>query len=140
MLSFRAPAFRLLEAHQLAAQRGDATLFSGVSFQLGGGTALLVGGPNGSGKTTLLRIVAGVSEATGGTLHWDGKPFARQDPVRRAAVLFLGHAVALKDDFTAEENLMSMTTLHGGTVDRSAVREALAMMALSHQRSLPARV
>ena len=53
----------MLEAHDLAARRGDAQLFSGVSFSLGPGTALFVRGPNGSGKTTLLRILAGTTEA-----------------------------------------------------------------------------
>ena len=40
----------MLEAHDLAARRGDAQLFSGVSLSLEPGTALFVHGPNGSGK------------------------------------------------------------------------------------------
>ncbi len=48
----------MLEAHDLAACRGEATLFSGIGFSLAPGTALVISGPNGSGKTTLLRILA----------------------------------------------------------------------------------
>ncbi len=64
----------MLESKQLAAQRGAATLFSGIDFRLAPGDALLVTGANGSGKTTLLRIAAGLSHAAQGTLSWRGAP------------------------------------------------------------------
>src|SRR5437588_809024 len=63
----------MLETHDLAARRGDAQLFSGVSLSLGPGTALFVRGPNGSGKTTLLRILAGTTPAAAGRVLWRGE-------------------------------------------------------------------
>jgi len=130
----------MLEAHDLAARRGDAQLFSGVSLSLGPGTALFVRGPNGSGKTTLLRILAGTTQAAAGRVLWRGEQVGPFHPALRACALFIGHAPALKDELTAEENLASLTTLHGVPAERAAVLEALNAWSLSRQRALPARV
>jgi heme exporter protein A len=129
----------MLESMQLAAQRGAAILFSGVDFNLSPGDALLVTGANGSGKTTLLRIAAGLSHADRGTLWWRGVAVAPLDPELRAAVTYIGHAAALKDDLTAEENLASLASVHDGDVADDAVRSALASWSLDRQRALPAR-
>jgi heme exporter protein A len=129
----------MLESKQLAAQRGAATLFSGVDFKLNPGDALIVTGANGSGKTTLLRITAGLSRAAHGSLSWRGTPVEPLDPGLRAAVLYIGHAAALKDDLSAEENLASLASVHEGNVAGDAVRGALASWSLDRHRALPAR-
>ena len=130
----------MLQTQNLAARRGEALLFSGVSFSLVAGTALLIGGPNGSGKTTLLRILAGLTEPAEGTLAWRGEAVHPFDPRLRAEALFIGHAPALKDELSALENLASLASLHGGDAGSERLREALAKWSLSRQRSLPARV
>ncbi len=130
----------MLQTQDLAARRGDAQLFSGVSLSLGSGRALIVRGPNGSGKTTLLRILAGTTEAAAGRVLWRGEEVGPFHPVLRACAVFIGHAPALKDELTTEENLASLATLHGAPAERAAVLEALNAWSLSRQRSLPARV
>ncbi|MDQ2961842.1 MAG: cytochrome c biogenesis heme-transporting ATPase CcmA [Pseudomonadota bacterium] len=129
----------MLEAQDLAARRGDAQLFSGVSFALGAGTALFVRGPNGSGKTTLLRILAGTTEAAEGRVLWRGQQVGPFHPALRACAVFIGHAPALKDELTAEENLVSLTTLQGAPAERAAMLDALHAWSLSAHRALPAR-
>jgi len=129
----------MLESKQLAAQRGTTTLFSGIDFKLAPGDALLVTGANGSGKTTLLRTSAGLSHAAQGTLSWRGVPVAPFDPDLRAAVTYIGHAAALKDELTAEENLASLASLHDGGAASDAIGAALALWSLERQRALPAR-
>ena len=130
----------MLETQDLAARRGDAQLFSGVSFSLRCGKALIVRGPNGSGKTTLLRILAGATQAAAGRILWRGERVGPFHPALRACAIFIGHAPALKDELTAEENLMSLATLHGAPVEGPTVLEALDAWSLSRQRVLPARV
>jgi heme exporter protein A len=130
----------MLVAQDLAAQRGDALLFEGLEFAVRPGAALFVSGPNGSGKTTLLRIVAGLTRALRGKLSWDGVAVDPFDRGLRAATLFIGHAPALKEELTAEENLASLVALHGAPVDTEALAEALAEWSLARQRRLPARV
>jgi heme exporter protein A len=131
----------MLEAQQLAVQRGSSVLFADVDFSLANGETLVVSGANGSGKTTLLRIVSGLSHAAHGALKWRGVAVAPFDAELRASVVYVGHATALKDDFTAEENLFELASLHGAPAnDRSAVRNALREWSLDRRAHLPARV
>jgi heme exporter protein A len=130
----------MLEAQQLAAQRGVATLFAGIDFTLNSGEALLVTGANGSGKTTLLKIVAGLARPSSGTLEWRGVAVAPFAVDARATTLYIGHAAALKDELTAEENMISLARLHGAIADAATVSDALRLWTLEHQRTLPARV
>jgi heme exporter protein A len=102
-------------------------------------SAAQVTGANGSGKTSLLRIAAGLSHAAQGTLSWRGVPVAPLDPDLRAAVTYIGHAPALKDELTAEENLASLASLHAGSATSDAIGAALALWSLERQRALPAR-
>lgn len=57
----QAPASPVLEARDLACQRGDRLLFRRLSFALGPGAACHMTGANGAGKTTLLRALAGLT-------------------------------------------------------------------------------
>ena len=130
----------MLEAHDLAARRGHARLFEGLSFGVEAGNALVVTGANGTGKTTLLRMLAGLSLPSAGEIRWDRKPVAPFDPVVRASIAFAGHAPALKDELTTEENLEALVALAGETTTPDAIRGALDAVALASRRMLPARV
>lgn len=130
----------MLEAHELAARRGFARLFEGLSFRVESGHALVVTGANGTGKTTLLRMLAGLSAPAGGEIRWNGNAVAPFDPALRASLAFAGHAPALKDELTAEENLAALVALASETVPRDAIRKALDDVALASKRTLPARV
>jgi heme exporter protein A len=128
-----------IEAHRLAAQRGYARLFDGVDFSLQPGEALVVSGRNGSGKTTLLRIVAGLTTPAEGEIRWRGERVAAFDPRLHDAVAFNGHASALKDELTAEENLDAWLALDGPRASRESLTGALDAVALLNQRRLPVR-
>ena len=130
----------MLEAHDLAAQRGHARLFSGLSLAVEAGEVLVITGANGTGKTTLLRMLAGLSAPAAGEIRWNGSVVGPFDAGFRAASAFAGHHPALKDELTAEENLASLVALEGEALPREAIGEALDNVALSRQRSLPARV
>ena len=52
---------------------------------------------------------------------------------------YIGHAAALKDELTAEENLASQASLHAGYADSAAIGRALGLWSLERQRDLPAR-
>jgi heme exporter protein A len=130
----------MLEANGLAGHRGTTALFSDLSFRIGAGSALLVGGRNGTGKTTLLRMLAGLTAPAAGEIRWNGesvRPFAAS---LRSAALFAGHAIALKDELTAEENVASLVALAGGDASSDAIRTVLDEVSLGRQRALPARV
>lgn len=130
----------MLEAQDLAGHRGTTPLFHGLSFRVDAGQALVVTGPNGTGKTTLLRMLAGFTAPESGAIRWAGAivtPFAQ---ALRDAVLYLGHAIAVKDELTTEENVASLVALAGQPATPQAIRDALDQVALGAQRALPARV
>ena len=130
----------MLEAQNLAARRGFVDIFTGLTFRVDVGEALLVTGANGSGKTTLLRMLAGLTRPAAGEISWNGRPRAPFDSERRGALAFAGHQPALKDELSAEENLASLVALEGVAVDPARIREALDAAGLLRQRSLPTRV
>ena len=101
----------MLEALDLAAQRGSSRLYEGLSFTVGAGVALVVTGANGRGKTTLLRALAGLSEPAAGTIRLDGETVRPFSPKLRRSIAFAGHATALKDELTARENLASLAVV-----------------------------
>ena len=69
------------------------------------GRCLVVQGVNGSGKTTLLRLVAGLSEASVGSVTVDGRTADERDPVLRERVAALIGAPAAYRDLTLVDHL-----------------------------------
>jgi len=130
----------MLEGDGLAAVRGRAQLFANVGFRVDACQTLFVTGPNGSGKTTLLRMLAGLSTPTVGIIRWMGNTVAPFDARLREDVAFAGHLPALKDELSALENLVVLAALGGEKVTTEQALLALDRVALSRQRTLPARV
>jgi len=130
----------MLEAHDLAARRGTARLFAGLGFAVAAGDALVVTGANGRGKTTLLRMLAGLTIPEAGEIRLDGASVREFSPALRAAVTFAGHALALKDEMSARENLASLVTLCGAQVDDGELDAALDRVALGDRKRLPSRL
>jgi NitT/TauT family transport system ATP-binding protein len=66
----------------VTAQRGELLALRDVSFEAGRGEFISIVGPSGCGKSTLLYIVAGLLEASGGSLTVDGRPIDGPSPDR----------------------------------------------------------
>src|SRR3954462_2257019 len=96
-----------------------------------------IAGANGSGKTSLLRICSGLLEATAGTVHWRGHDIRRLREDFSRELVYLGHAAAVKDDLTAQENLEVACTLSGIRGSRAQYRDALASLGLAGCEDLP---
>ncbi|MEO8144817.1 MAG: cytochrome c biogenesis heme-transporting ATPase CcmA [Betaproteobacteria bacterium] len=125
----------MLETTALACERGGLRLFSDLGFALDGGGLLRVRGGNGSGKTTLLRTLAGLTRPAAGTVRWKGGAI---DDSYRSELLFLGHAPALKDEFTVLENLAFSARLAGRDFSEDVLRKALAQLGIDRLAHLPA--
>jgi heme exporter protein A len=130
-----------LIAEGLACRRGERLVFAGLSFRLGVGGALLLGGSNGSGKTSLLRLVATLIEPAAGRLLWDGEPVASDIAGHRARLAFVGHQDAVKPALSPRETLRFWAALRGVSPARSGplVEEALAAFALNAVADWPCR-
>jgi heme exporter protein A len=129
----------MLEARELAATRGDATLFSGLAFSLAPGTLLRVTGANGSGKTSLLRALCGLLMPSAGEVRWNGENVRALREEYWKHLVYIGHADALKDDLTTEENLAFACALAGMKISASRVRAALESLGMAGRERLPAR-
>src|SRR6202142_396451 len=120
----------MLEAHNLQCSRGGHRLFSGKSFKLERGTLAWIRGRNGSGKTTLLRTISGLSPLDEGEVRWRGRNIRKQAEEFRRELIFMGHAVALKEDLTPLENLRIILQIAGRAVSAPAALSALAAVGL----------
>jgi heme exporter protein A len=83
-----------IAAHELACRRGDRVLFHGLSFALGAGEALQVGGANGIGKSSLLRLVAGLARPFSGAIDLEGTVGLVDERPALDPELALGRALA----------------------------------------------
>ena len=128
-----------LEARGLAGTRGDVRLFRDISFSVGAGEWMEVRGANGSGKTTLLRAVAGLTRLDAGEIRWNDRPVREAAEDFHAALLYAGHAPAVKDELTVEENLRALLALRNVPAEAARVDEALQRVGLAKRRHLPAR-
>jgi len=129
----------MLEARELEATRGDAVLFSGLGFSLAPGALLHVTGANGSGKTSLLRALCGLLMPSAGEVRWNGENIRSLREEYWKHLAYIGHANALKDDLTAEENLAVGCALAGLAVPAAQGRAALESFGLGARARLPVR-
>lgn len=95
----------MLNVIDIACERNDRLLFSGISFLLRPGEILQIAGDNGAGKTSLLRLLAGLAQPDDGQILWQNAPVSRQREAWHAQLLWLGHRVGIKGIMTADENL-----------------------------------
>lgn len=134
----------VLTAMDLACQKAQRTLFEGVSFSVLAGSWLHIEGGNGCGKTSLLRILCGLSPAAYGQVRWPSSsttslqsPLSRPD---RSVLHYIGHALGLKPDLSACENLCADAQVSGLALSRAQALQALAAQGLQSRAHLPVRV
>ncbi|ALK87901.1 cytochrome c biogenesis heme-transporting ATPase CcmA [Limnohabitans sp. 63ED37-2] len=136
----------VLTAMDLACQKAQRTLFEGVSFSVPAGSWLHIEGGNGCGKTSLLRILCGLSPAARGQVLWPSSSpsssssqtsLSRPD---RSVLHYIGHALGLKPDLTACENLCADAQVSGLALGREQAVQALAAQGLQSRAHLPVRV
>ncbi|MDE2453499.1 MAG: heme ABC exporter ATP-binding protein CcmA, partial [Burkholderiales bacterium] len=129
----------LLEGRAIACRRGRRLLFEGLDIRLEAGSLTWLRGTNGSGKTSLMRILAGLSAPAAGTVVCNGTPLAEARREAHAAIVYIGHANALKDDLTLGEALGFLARLAG--LDQISERAAAALdrVGLANRRNAAVR-
>ncbi len=101
-----------LAIQSLSIQRGDRTLFSGLSLEMKAGEAVALTGRNGAGKTSLLRAVAGLLRPAAGEIRFGD---VEADEARAKGLHMVGHLDGLKTGRTVWEELLFQTRWTGGT-------------------------
>src|SRR5688572_18907343 len=129
--SMAGPLMRLV-AEDIACQRGGREVFTGLSFAVDKGEALLVTGRNGAGKSSLLRIIAGLVRLAAGRLTLQGGN-AESNIAEQAH--YVGHQDPVKGALSVAENLTFWSSYLGGKPD---IRTALKTVGLDGLADLPA--
>jgi heme exporter protein A len=127
-----------LAAVDLSCRRGNRILFKGLNLEVRSGQATWLRGRNGRGKTSLLRVAAGLSVPEAGQMLWDGKAVRRSASYQRAMV-FIGHANALKDDLSATESLQFLARMHERDSRIAALHAALDRVGMVSRRDAMVR-
>lgn len=118
-----------LTAVDLHCHRGGRDVFTGVSFTVGSGEALIVTGRNGAGKSSLLRTAAGLVRLNRGRFDLEGGDPELNLPEQAH---YLGHQDALKPALSVGENLAFWSGFFGArTPDLHQALEAVGLAALS---------
>lgn len=125
----------VLEARDLACIRGEHAVFSGLSFGVASGGALLLTGANGAGKSSLLRVLAGLLDPAEGALLWQGEDALADRAAHAGRLRYLSHLDALKPALSLRENLLFDAAIRGGGI--GAALEAVGLASLA---DVPARL
>ena len=126
-----------LGARQLGCRRGRRLLFRGLALRLDAGSITWLRGTNGSGKSSLMRILAGLSAPAEGEVTWNDRPMAGS--AARQAIVYIGHANALKDDLTLAEAVAFLARLQGVEDAPQRALSALDRLGLASRRDAPVR-
>ena len=129
----------MLQAVDLACQRGERLLFRSLAFTLGPGECLHVAGENGAGKTSLLRLLAGLMIPAEGRVEWGGRDIRRLREDFWSALAYVGHANGVKDELTAVENLRYGNAIAGRVAGDAEARAALDLLGLHDHAERPVR-
>lgn len=128
----------LFEGRDLDCVRGARRVFSGLSFAVPEGGALLLVGPNGSGKSSLLRLMAGLLRPAAGRITWNGEPIHEDPEAHGGRTHYIGHLDAVKPVLSAAENLAFWAGLRRGGRDR--IEDALDRFGLAALADTPGRM
>jgi heme ABC exporter ATP-binding subunit CcmA len=107
---------------------GGFPVLAGADLDVERGEIVLLQGANGAGKTSLLRTCAGLLPIVRGGAEVLGCDLTADRRAVRRRVGLLGHATALYDDLTVEDNVRFAVRAAGGST--TSIAPALARLGL----------
>jgi putative ABC transport system ATP-binding protein len=125
---------------------GPVNILRGIDLTIARGEVLAILGPSGSGKTSLLMLLAGLEQATAGSIELDGQIITAMDEdalarMRRSRIGIVFQAFHLIPTMTALENVAVPLELAGHRDASARAVAALDAVGLSHRLThLPSRL
>ncbi len=122
----------------LTSAAGRVDILRGVSLGVRQGESVAILGPSGSGKSSLMAVLAGLEQATGGTIRIAGQDFVGlgEDALaqaRRGRIGVVLQAFHLIPTMTALENVAVPLELAGHTDAFARARQELEAVGLGHR-------
>jgi len=109
---------------------GEVEVIHGIDLQLEDGEFVVFVGPSGCGKSTLLRMIAGLEELSGGTVHIGGRDVTDVAAVDRGIAMVF-QSYALYPHMTVAQNMGFGLRMNG--VKKKIVREKVLSAAKTLQ-------
>lgn len=97
-----------LEFNAIEKRYGGLYALRGINLEISPGECVVLAGRNGSGKTTLLRIAAQLVRPTSGSISFSD---LKKSPQEKCRPGYVGHAIMVYDELSAEENLLLFAKL-----------------------------
>jgi lactose/L-arabinose transport system ATP-binding protein len=112
---------------------GPVDIIKGVDLDIASHEFVVMVGPSGCGKSTLLRIIAGLEDASGGTIRIDGRDVTGAEPVDRGIAMVF-QSYALYPHMTVAENMTFGLRVSGVPRPQieSRLAEAARLLQLDH--------
>ena len=105
---------------------GDVSVIKGVDLNIEKGEFVVFVGPSGCGKSTLLRMIAGLTEVTGGSIELDGRDITKLPSSKRdLAMVFQSYA--LYPHMSVADNMSFALRL--ANVDKATIKEKVGRAA-----------
>jgi putative ABC transport system ATP-binding protein len=122
----------------LTTRAGPVEVLKHVDLKVGSGASVAIVGPSGSGKTSLLMVMAGLEQATGGSVQVAGHELAGLDEdalalVRGANIGIVFQSFHLVPTMTALENVALPLEFAGKRDAFEVARALLDEVGLSHR-------
>ncbi|MEX3009843.1 ABC transporter ATP-binding protein [Hoeflea sp. TYP-13] len=114
---------------------GSVEVLKGIDLEVKDGEFVIFVGPSGCGKSTLLRVIAGLEDATSGTVSIDGKPVGHLPPSKRGIAMVF-QTYALYPHLTVRNNMALGIKQAGQPADQVAARVDAASKMLSLEEYL----
>ena len=120
------------------AAAGPVNILRGIDLDIGEGEVVGIVGPSGSGKTSLLMVLAGLEQATSGSVRLDDTELTRLDEdalarLRRDRVGIVFQAFYLIPTMTALENVAIPLELAGDARAMGKAETWLRAVGLGHR-------
>jgi putative ABC transport system ATP-binding protein len=117
---------------------GAVDILRGVSIAVEGGQSVAILGPSGSGKSSLMAVLAGLEQASGGTIRVAGADFVglsedKLAEARRGRIGIVLQAFHLMPTMTALENVAVPLELSGHPDAFGRAAEELTAVGLGHR-------
>ena len=109
----------LIEVSGLTCERGERTLFEGLSFSVEAGTLVRIAGSNGAGKTTTISMLCGLTKPTSGNAYLLGESVLTDAKRIKPQINLSPQETAVAPNLSVTENLRLIAGIYGQSAQQA---------------------